>query len=508
MPNRSRHEGSPALRHLKPEQFRSLVIQVRQAVEEILANNILHHFTDHSVNHSDSLCELVDDLITDLQKSDKPLNDDELIVLYSACYLHDLGMQYENAGNTRVIQGLNLTPTWDEIDECERLELLRKYHHKISAELVAESVGSGTQPIDMRLSDAHHPAQIACLCEAHCVTPTSPRYFELMSESPRLRMRLLSGLLRLADILDESRHRACPAKARTLQLNLESQTHWWRHYFTKDVKVSTYDKKITIWFEYPIEQVAEYKGIIPQLQVPWIQQELDHHRDAFNQAGIGWTLQLKTDEGQYRNVDSMPDSVMMEMLKQLRQLRLREEQQSRDVALRTFKEARPLVERRLASLNERKDDLPIYKYISELALLANDLWELGSRRSGWMALSGEFERLYSSLSVPLRVKVGTRLLHMLLEDDEPEFARGWVQQFDVDVTGLPSRDQHKSSGLEVLAKWYLQMCGYNEAIEAFSKAISFAQTNSDAESLNAQLREMHFLQGEIEKALGAAERMS
>ena len=412
-------------------------------------------------------------------------------------------MQYENAGNTRVIQGMNLSPSWDEINENERRELLRRYHHKISAELVAESVGSGTQPINMQLRDDHHAAQIACLCEAHCVTPTTQRYSELMSESPRLRMPLLSGLLRLADILDESRHRACREKAETLRLNLESQTHWWRHYFTKDVEVRSDEKKITIWFEFPAEHVDEYQRIIPHLQVPWIEQELDHHREAFNQVGMGWTLQLKTETGPFSKVEPMPDLVMMEMLKQLRQRRLREEQQSRDVALRTFKEARPHVERRLASLKERKDATPIDDYISELALLANDLWDLGGRRSSWMALNGEFARTYSSLSVPTRIKIGTRLLRMLLDDDEPASARGWADQFDVDVTGLPGSDTQKAFGLEVLAEWYLQMCGYNQATAAFGNAISSAQTAA-AGRLNAQLREMHFLQGELEKVLDAA----
>ena len=97
---------------------------------------------------------------------------------------------------------------------------------------------------------------------------------------------------------------------------------------------------------------------------------------------------------------------------------------------------------------------------------------------------------------------------MLLEDDEPEFARGWLQQFDVDVTDLPRNDPQKSIGLAVLAEWYLRMCGYNEATAAFAKAISIAQTDDDAERLKAQLREMHYLQGELESALDAAERTS
>lgn len=195
--------------------------------------------------------------------------------------------------------------------------------------------------------------------------------------------------------------------------------------------------------------------------------------ESFNQAGIGWSLQTKTETGPYSKVEAMPDSVMTEMLKQLRQRRLRDEQRSRDVTLRTFKEARPHIQQRLASLTKRKTMIPIDNYISELASLATDLWDLGSRRSGWMALSGEFERAYASLSVAKRVEVGTRLLRMLMDDDEPELARGWAGRFDVDVNGMEDGDPRKACGLEAIAEWYLQMCGYEEAVTAFGGASGF-----------------------------------
>jgi len=503
MPRRTKRQeaGLPELRHLGSDESRSLIIQIRKAVEPILANNLLHHFTDHTVSHSDCLCHLIDKLIADLQDTDRPLSDDELVVLYSACYLHDVGMQYENAGQTRVVQQLNLSPTWEQISHEERQHLLRRHHHDISAELVEESVRTGAMPLGLQLTDAHHPAQIARLCAAHCVMPNTQRYAELTSQVPGMRMPLLTGLLRLADILDESRHRACREKAMTLRLDLESQTHWWRHYFTKDVEIDSEDKRITIWFEFPRELVDEYQRVVPHLQLPWIEHELDYHREAFNQAGIGWSLQTKTETGPYSKIEAMPDSVMTEMLKQLRQRRLQEEQRSRDVALRAFKEARPHIERRHAALRERKPTMPVDEYISELASLATDLWELGGRRSGWMSLSGEFERAYASLSVAKRVEIGTRLLRMLIDDDQPEPARGWAGRFDADVTQMETGEFGKAPGLEAVAEWYLQICDYEEAVAAFGKAISCAR-DQDAARLAAQLREMHFLQGELEKAIG------
>src|SRR5260221_8097219 len=88
-------DAKPNFGHLANERSRALVIQLRSAVEPILANNILCHFTDHSVSHSDNVCELVDALVENLHTTNYQLSEDELIVLYSSCYLHDVGMQYE-----------------------------------------------------------------------------------------------------------------------------------------------------------------------------------------------------------------------------------------------------------------------------------------------------------------------------------------------------------------------------------------------------------------------------
>ena len=49
----------------------------------------------------------MDQLIGPIQEGAHALSDDELVVLYSACYLHDIGMQYETADRTQVIQALN-----------------------------------------------------------------------------------------------------------------------------------------------------------------------------------------------------------------------------------------------------------------------------------------------------------------------------------------------------------------------------------------------------------------
>lgn len=505
-----REEQPPSLRFLDSDSSRSKIIRLREAVTPILANNLLHHFTDHSVTHSDNLCDLVDKIIEPLEGSSNRLSDQELIVLYAACYLHDIGMQYETAGATQVIRGLSLAEQWDQLTEDARRDLLRRHHNRISAELVAGSVGTAKPPIGIQLDDSYSPAQIACLCEAHCVTPETDRYAELMQDVPGIRMRLLSGLLRLADILDESRHRACREKARTLELNLESQTHWWRHFYTRGVEIDPQTKSITICFEFPQDRIDEYQRIIPSLQIPWIEAELEHHRVPFVQTSLGWTLQTKTISVPYSNIEVMPDQVLTEMVKQLRQRQLREEEETRRIAIESFKQARPLIQRRLTAIKEekRKNSISPDDYIRELAGLSKELWDIGSHRSAWMALCFEFERTYATLSISKRIDVGADLLRMVIDDDDAGSAKSWIPQFITDVESLPPLDRRKQSALRTIAEWFLDVCGYDEAITAFEKAIAHCTESDEAARLEAELFEMHFLQGELNRVIPQPETKS
>ena len=212
------------------------------------ANNLLPHFTDHSVTHSDNVVSLVDQLQEGIKI---PLTDQELMILYGACYLHDIGMQYERADKTATIQNLNLFPAWAELDESQRRDLLRRFHHKISAEMVLSSINAAYPPIGFQLTQQYFATYVANLCHAHCIPGDGPEYQGLVCDGPNIRMGLLSAFLRIADILDESRRRASRAKERTLMLDVLAQSHWWRHYYTEDITLDNQERAITVWFDFP-----------------------------------------------------------------------------------------------------------------------------------------------------------------------------------------------------------------------------------------------------------------
>ncbi|MEQ1904079.1 MAG: hypothetical protein ABL888_07855 [Pirellulaceae bacterium] len=341
MKRTSKYGNAPAFRHLSDEPARALLVSLRNAVAPILDNNILPHFTDHSVLHSDGVTQLADLLIDPLQRTDERLRETELVVLYSACYLHDIGLQYENAGETRAIADLNLGLPWQDQAEDVRRNLLRQFHHRISAEMVHSSVRAEDPIIGLQLTTEYEPSKIACLCEAHNlyleVEWDRARYVELTEDGPGIRMKLLAGLLRVADILEESRRRAARPKAQTLMLDITSQKHWWRHYYTEDVVFNELDRTITIWFDFPQDKLGSYSRIVPELQKPWIEAELNRHAAIFNKYGVTWTLQVELKAKQYSDTQTMPDEVVTAMMAELRERHLEEDERRRSILLSTFR---------------------------------------------------------------------------------------------------------------------------------------------------------------------------
>ena len=409
--------GSPPhLSHLTPPD-RPLITRLRHAIAPILANNALPHFTDHSVSHSDSVADLLDELLKPLQSTENSLRSQELLILYASSYLHDIGLQLQDASQMATIRQLGLTLPWRDLQEEERRDLLRKHHHRLSAEAVTESSRSPQPIIGLQLTSDYDAPRIACLCEAHNLTLEDPadrqRYAQLTQDGPNIRMALLSGLLRTADILDESRRRASREKARTLLLPLESQSHWWRHYYTESVTFETSDRTIRIWFDFPTDRLSEYERVVPSLQIPWINAELQRHLPVFAKHSLVWSLASDSKPKPYSNAEAMPDEVMNHMVSELRAQQMRAETRQSEIALRAYREARPPINRRLEELRAAQADMPPADYILRTRSIADELWNIGSQRSAVFALAPVYETNAQHLSEDRRLEIGISLLEML-----------------------------------------------------------------------------------------------
>src|SRR5437588_5246824 len=151
--------------------------------------------------------------------------------------------------------------------------------------MVRNSLNATAPIIGIQLTVDDFPTYIAAFSECHTLPTESARDKALTQPGPNLRIELLSGLLRIADILDLSRRRANRAKAITLALSLESQTHWWRHHYTEDITIDQNQKLVSVWFDFPKSHDAEYRKVVPQIQMPWIQEEFMRQTPVFHRYG-------------------------------------------------------------------------------------------------------------------------------------------------------------------------------------------------------------------------------
>jgi hypothetical protein len=479
--------------HITDGTIEARLIELRERVTPILANNLLPHFTDHSVAHSDSLVRIVDQLIQPLQQSAQQLTQDELQILYSACYLHDIGMQYENADKTQVISNLHLSQSWSDLSEDTRRYLLRTHHAAISAEMVIMSVRAEKPPIGIQLKEDHYGKYVAPICEAHTLDSISPRYHEIIRDGPNIRNYLLSALLRVADILDLSQRRANTDKARTLRLDLESQTHWWRHYYTEDVRVDQNEKTVTVWFDFPLARFEEYRKLVPRLQMPWIRAEFNRHAGVFNRYGLGWTVQEHVEQNSYSTAEMMPDAVESEMLRQFHLDQAKAQEKQRQALAELFMQAKPHIERRLADLQAQENVLQPTEYLREICAIASDLAAIGGKRSAWSLLSEHYHSKSPSLQPNERCQmIADGYFHGALTTLRPLVELG---------EHLPDPDPMKSQLALLWAKSLVSVGAYTEAVPFITRII---ETISDAELkelLQAELAELQFLYGAIDDAL-------
>ena len=126
--------------------------------------------------------------------------------------------------------------------------------------------------------------------------------------------------------------------------------------------------------------------LVPELQKPWIDAEINRHAAVFNKYGLTWTLPVELKTKQYSDTESMPDEVVTAMITELRARHLEEDERRRSILLSTFRVSRPQVESRLNQLQQQKKDLTPIDYLLKLDEVSKDLWEIGSKRSAIMTL--------------------------------------------------------------------------------------------------------------------------
>ena len=497
---------APQFRHLPEGSRKARLITLRRAIEPILANNLLPHFTDHSVTHSDQLADLIDRLIDPVQRTSHRLTEVELQVLYAACYLHDIGMQYEKADQT-LTYGRNPTAQpWAKLSPAEKRDYLRRWHASISGDMVRQSTNSADPVIGLQLTEGDSPSRIACLCEAHTLPAESERYKELTQPSGNIRMNLLSALLRLADILDESRRRAQLARSRTLDLDVLAQSHWWRHHYVVDVTLHFDSGQIELWFSFPPEKAAEYREIVPELQLPPIREELERHRGLMAANSLHWYVgPPRFVPDPQSDAQIMPPEVQAEMARQLRQRRSGEATQHMMLALQEFLQHRPVALQQLKDLENEAFKLTPVVQLDRALDVARQLAEAGGQRTAWTTFYGFYNRLGSSLAPETRIGYAMELAELMLSDDNVSLPAMILSEFEI-VVGKP--EQPTDVQMRFLKLWArcLGKVGDTRAIDAHELAESLEPDAASRLQLFAERAELLLLHGRTSEALAAKPR--
>ena len=489
----------PEFKLLKSDLMRGRLAAIRAAVGPILAGNLLRNFTDHSVAHSDQVCNLIDQLAAPAEPG---LNDVEAFALYAAAYLHDVGMQHERCGETETMRRvLAAAPhhgrPFDDLDESTRRELLRRHHNRVSAEMVRGCVGAA-QPtvLGVQLTREDRPAYVASLCEAHTEPTSSTRYGELTADAPGVRMPLLAALLRLADILDETQRRTKMHLELTVRLDAESRMHWWRHYYVADVELRPGDRSVTLWFEFPPDRRDEYTALVPELQRPWIAAELDAHRGVLAPVRADWHLAEARIVGpDHATSRAMPDEVQLRMLGELGRRRVGQEVADRLTAVRRLDQAHALVARQLADL--RDESVPALERLRGASAFAEQLAACGGTRGATDVLIAAHAAFRGRAAASDLLPVARRLGELLLADGQVRRAHQTLLESRSAVDGLPPGDGRRPGYLVAWARSLLAVGAIGKAAEAFNQLGSVGGANPEVlAELGAEVAEARLAAGE------------
>ena len=127
---------------LERDRMAERIYQVRGKVEAIWKKPLLRQYTDHTVDHSFRIIQILDKF-TDLL--DKSLTADEAYVLLCSALLHDIGMQQEKFFETEAVKERYSEDYIAEAreDDAKRDALIRECHHLMSAERIKEQSVAG-----------------------------------------------------------------------------------------------------------------------------------------------------------------------------------------------------------------------------------------------------------------------------------------------------------------------------------------------------------------------------
>lgn len=272
----------------KNEDLLNKLEDIKNITKPLLGRTIasFSEYTIHCIEHSEKVIEKLDLIIPDSLKEE--LNEYEIFFLLASAYLHDIGMirdlrkelskilekaESEIKPKNSFDEKDGLLDVFDEeiFERFKRQELaknpeisdeeiekrfVREWHHLISEIWIRQFYD------ELRIKDDHQAYIIGRICRGHRNKEISKKILEELKEKEdvldtflfekkvylgnEINLRLLASLLRIADELDIEHDRAPKIIYKILDLNLESDKEWRKHFSVSGVTISRDDPLLII----------------------------------------------------------------------------------------------------------------------------------------------------------------------------------------------------------------------------------------------------------------------
>jgi hypothetical protein len=222
---------------------------VRDAAGRILEKPLHHHYTDHSLRHSERIIGILNSLTEELMNSEGCLSVTEIYILLAAAYLHDIGMQDRRFIDDEEYSSIPPDKSYYEV-YVEALERIRAQHHEFTHEMILDYLYERDGCVDLGLPRIPIvDEQVALVAKAHRKVNLNSLEDAIGDRGESIRSRLLAALLRFADELDIDHNRVYMGRLRLISPTIRSRYHWYLSYYVHAVQIQ--DEMITICYRFP-----------------------------------------------------------------------------------------------------------------------------------------------------------------------------------------------------------------------------------------------------------------
>lgn len=221
------------------DYMRSTLLGLKQGLSELWGTaHVVRNFTDHGVAHTERVIGILWDLYRQRNVAFGQLSRDEVFVLISASYLHDIGMQCTDPTILRGV-GIRTNTVFPSHYTQTEQEQIRRKHSELSVAM-ARSAFQTRRRSPVRyiaaLREVRSDLVSPCLdvIRYHSASDlTRCQEYFLGTE----RRRILASLLRLADEIDITKDRVNINDISLYPRPLLSEYWWWVHYYTTLIQI-------------------------------------------------------------------------------------------------------------------------------------------------------------------------------------------------------------------------------------------------------------------------------